>query len=238
MRLIAEISMGAGTLAMIGGTVVIVGFLTLGRGWHAGRSGLLVAGQHRHRGADRIPGGVHQCAHRGAGGGGHRFGGHVRRRCDRAAGRDADQRGDRRAGVDGHPAHRISGVDPPGGRDGRDHAAVLDRGDPVVRRQPVHHGGVVRPVRRTVRPLFRHVPEPDRPAVVVPSGGADGDHDPVDPHVLRLLRHRRPIGCRCRGRQRGAHLAGRGRVGDAAGLVGRFTVPTATSTCRVRGPRR
>ncbi|MBN3512518.1 MULTISPECIES: MlaE family ABC transporter permease [Mycobacteriaceae] len=32
VRLIAEISMGAGTLAMIGGTVVIVGFLTLATG--------------------------------------------------------------------------------------------------------------------------------------------------------------------------------------------------------------
>ena len=32
IRLIAEISMGAGTLAMIGGTVVIVGFLTLSTG--------------------------------------------------------------------------------------------------------------------------------------------------------------------------------------------------------------
>jgi phospholipid/cholesterol/gamma-HCH transport system permease protein len=32
IRLIAEISMGAGTLAMIGGTVVIVGFLTLAAG--------------------------------------------------------------------------------------------------------------------------------------------------------------------------------------------------------------
>ena len=32
IRLIAEISMGAGTLAMIGGTVAIVGFLTRGRG--------------------------------------------------------------------------------------------------------------------------------------------------------------------------------------------------------------
>jgi len=32
IRLIAEISMGAGTLAMIGGTVVIVGFLTLASG--------------------------------------------------------------------------------------------------------------------------------------------------------------------------------------------------------------
>ena len=32
IRLIAEISMGAGTLAMTGGTVVIVGFLTLAAG--------------------------------------------------------------------------------------------------------------------------------------------------------------------------------------------------------------
>ena len=32
IRLIAEISMGAGTLAMIGGTVVVVGFLTLAAG--------------------------------------------------------------------------------------------------------------------------------------------------------------------------------------------------------------
>ena len=32
IRLIAEISMGAGTLALIGGTVVIVGFLTLAAG--------------------------------------------------------------------------------------------------------------------------------------------------------------------------------------------------------------
>src|SRR5260370_30857426 len=32
IRLVAEISMGAGTLAMIGGTLVIVGFLTLAAG--------------------------------------------------------------------------------------------------------------------------------------------------------------------------------------------------------------
>ena len=32
IRLIAEISMGAGTLAMIGGTVAIVGFLTMAAG--------------------------------------------------------------------------------------------------------------------------------------------------------------------------------------------------------------
>lgn len=43
IRLIAEISMGAGTLAMIGGTVVIVGFLTRGRR-HAGGAGIQLAG--------------------------------------------------------------------------------------------------------------------------------------------------------------------------------------------------
>ena len=46
IRPIAEISMG-GTLAMIGGTVVIVGFLTLAAGWNDRRPGIFVAGQHR-----------------------------------------------------------------------------------------------------------------------------------------------------------------------------------------------
>ena len=104
IRLIAEISMGAGTLAMIGGTVVIVGFLTLAAGGTLAVQGYSLAGQHRHRGADRVLGGVHQRAHRCAGDRRHRVGGHVRRRGDRPAGCDADQRGDRRAGGDGDPA--------------------------------------------------------------------------------------------------------------------------------------
>ena len=69
VRLIAEISMGAGTLAMIGGTVVIVGFLTLAAGGTLAVQGYSLAGQHRHRGADRVLGGVHQRAHLRAGGG-------------------------------------------------------------------------------------------------------------------------------------------------------------------------
>ena len=43
--------------------------------------------------------------------------------------------------------------------------------------------------------------------------------DPVDPHLLRLFRHRRTVRCRRRGGQRGAHLADRRGVGDAAGLT-------------------
>ena len=133
IRLIAEISMGAGTLAMIGGTVVIVGFLTLAAGGTLAVQGYSSPGQHRHRGVDRLPGGVHQRAYQCAGGGRDRFGRDVRRRGDRPVGGDADQRGDRRPGIDGHPADRIPGVHPHRGRDDRDHPAVLDRGDPVVR---------------------------------------------------------------------------------------------------------
>ena len=47
LRLIAEIGMGTGAMAVIGGTVAIVGFVTLS-GLVTGRdSGLRVPGQHR-----------------------------------------------------------------------------------------------------------------------------------------------------------------------------------------------
>src|ERR1700757_2942720 len=58
VRLIAEISMGTGTL-VIGGTVVIVGFLTVATGY-AGGPRLQLLGQHRHRGVDRVFIGIHQ----------------------------------------------------------------------------------------------------------------------------------------------------------------------------------
>ena len=66
---------GAGTLAMIGGTVVIVGFPDPGRRWHPGHPGLLLVGQYRHRSADRLPLGVHPMRPRRPGGGGDRVGG-------------------------------------------------------------------------------------------------------------------------------------------------------------------
>ena len=53
---------------MIGGTVVIVGFLTLAAGGTLAVQGLQLTGQHRHRSADRVLGGIHQRADRGAGG--------------------------------------------------------------------------------------------------------------------------------------------------------------------------
>ena len=112
IRLIAEISMGAGTLAMIGGTVVIVGFLTLAAGGTLAVQGYSSLGN---IGIEALTGflaafinvrisapvvaGIGLAATFGAG-------------CDRAAGCDADQRRDRRAGVHGDPPGRISGVRP------------------------------------------------------------------------------------------------------------------------------
>ena len=150
IRLIAEISMGAGTLAMIGGTVVIVGFLTLvapaGRCPRAGESSLgnigievgtgFLAAFINVRISAPVVAGIGLAATFGAG--------------YRAAGRDADQRGDRRAGIDGDPAGGISRQYPDCCGDDRDHPVVLDRCHPVVRRQPVHHSGAVRPVRWAV----------------------------------------------------------------------------------------
>ena len=104
--------MGAGTLAMIGGTVVIVGFLTLAAGGTLAVQGYSSLGN---IGIEALTGflaafiNVRISAPVVAGIG---LGGHLRRRRDRAAGRDADQRGDRRAGVDGHPPDRVPGVAP------------------------------------------------------------------------------------------------------------------------------
>ena len=52
---------------------------------------------------------------------------------------------------------------------------------------------------------------------------------------LRLLRHRRALGCRRRGGQRGAYFSDRRGLGDACWCRWPSTAPTATSTCRDRG---
>ena len=104
--------MGTGALAVIGGTVVIVGFLTL-------TTGALIAVQGYNTlsnvGIEALTGFlgaflnvrfiVPATAGRGAGG-------HHRCRGDRATRGHAHQRGDRRAGGDGHPADHLPGVHP------------------------------------------------------------------------------------------------------------------------------
>ena len=139
--------MGAGTLAMIGGTVVIVGFLTLAAGGTLAVQGYSSLGN---IGIEALTGflaafinvrisapvvaGIGLAATFGAGVTAQLGAMRINEEIDALESM-------------AHPAGRVPGVHPDRGRHDRDHAAVLDRGDPVVRGQPVRHGGAVRPVR-------------------------------------------------------------------------------------------
>ena len=161
-------SLGTGALALIGGTVVIVGFLTLS-------AGALVAVQGYDALADvgvealigfasafinvrlvaPLIAAVGLAATIGAG-------------ATAQTRRDADQRGDRRAGSDGCAVDRLPGVH---------HGCIagvivviplyLRRGADVVPGRRGCHHRVLRAVHRRLRPLLQHVPESDGPALVV-----------------------------------------------------------------------
>jgi hypothetical protein len=176
IRLIAEISMGAGTLAMIGGTVVIVGFLTLAAGGTLAVQGFsslgnigiealtgFLAAFINVRIAAPVVAGIGLAATFGAG--------------------VTAQLGAMRINeeIDALEAMAIR-------RNDSDHAVVLHRRHSVVPRQPVHHNVFVRTVGGVVPALLLDLLEPDRLVVVVPAGRADGDHDLADTHVLRLFR--------------------------------------------------
>ncbi len=128
--------LGTGALAVIGGTVVIVAFLTVTTG---GLVAVIGYNQFADIGVEALTGfasayfnvrlaapltaGIALAATIGAG-------------ADRATRRDADQRGNRRAGSHGHPLDRLPCIDAAGGRG--------DRGDPAVLR-----GGAGRLLRGT-----------------------------------------------------------------------------------------
>ena len=61
----------------------------------------------------------------------------------------------------------------------------------VVLGRAVRHHGPLRPVDRGLRPLLQDVPQPDRPDLVVRSVHRDGGGDHAGPHLLRLHRLRR-----------------------------------------------
>ena len=219
IRLIAEITMGAGTLAMIGGTVVIVGFLTLAAGGTLAVQGYSSLGNIGIEALTGFLAGVHQRAHRGTGRRGHRPGGHLRRGRDRAAGRDADQRGDRRAGVDGASARSSTWC-----------STRIIAG--MIAITPLY----------SIAVILSFVASQFTTVVLFGQSGGLYDHyfntflNPIDllwsflqavlmaitilliHTYLRLFRHRRALRCRRRGGQRGAHLADRRRLGDPAGL--------------------
>ena len=79
--------------------------------------------------------------------------------------------------------------------------AVLD----VVPGHPVRHHDHLRAVARRLRPLLHDVPAADGPVVVLHRGAGDGGRRDGDAHLLRLHRHRRPGRRRRGGRPRGAH---------------------------------
>ena len=101
--------------------------------------------------------------------------------------------------------------------------------------KPIRDRGVVRPVRRAVPALLRHLPQPARPAVVVLPGRADGADDPAHSHLFRLFRLRRPVRVGRCGRQRGADVADRRRIGDSACLTGDLRIQRQLQPGRVAG---
>ena len=148
VRLIAQMSLGTGRLAVIGGTVVDRRLPDAVHRRADRGAGLQPAVRDRRGGVDRVRVGVLQCSAGRAADRRYRPGRHHRRRRHRAAGRDADQRGDRRARGDGHPLGRLSGVDPGDRRSDRGHPAVLRRGADGVLRPP----GSARPSSTGSRP--------------------------------------------------------------------------------------
>ena len=133
IRLIAEISMGAGTLAMIGGTVVIVGFLTLATGGTLAVQGYSSLGN---IGIEALTGflaafiNVRISAPVVAGIGlAATFGAGVTAQLGAMR---INEEIDALESMGIRPIEYLVSHPDRGGHD-RDHAAVLDRGDPVVR---------------------------------------------------------------------------------------------------------
>ena len=113
LRLIAQMGLGAGALVVIGGTVAIVGFLTVTTGALVAVQGYNRLLRTRRGGPDRIRVGLFQRAADRTGDHRHRPVRHHRRRRHRTTRRHADQRGDRRARGHGYPQRRLSSP-PPG----------------------------------------------------------------------------------------------------------------------------
>ena len=172
IRLVAQMSLGTGALAVIGGTVVIVGFLTLS-------TGAVIAVQGYNQlsgiGVEAMTGfisayvnvriispavaGVGLAATIGAGA-----------TAQLGAMRIADEIDALEVMAVRSIAYLVSTRVVAGRR--RGHPAVLRGGGVRLSGRPVRHDGDLRPVHRGLRPLLPHIPQLDRSAVVV----RHGDH--------------------------------------------------------------
>ncbi len=158
LRLIAVMGMGTGALAVIGGTVVIVGFLTLS-------TGALIAVQGYNTlsdvGIEALTGflsaflnvrfiapataGVALAATIGAGATAQLGAMRINEEIDALE-------------VMGIRVDHLSGLDPHRGRRAGGHPALHRRRADVVPGNPVRHHDHLRPVARCLRPLLLHVP--------------------------------------------------------------------------------
>ena len=155
VRLIAQIGMGTGAMAVVGGTAAIVGFVTLSGGSLIAIQGFASLGNigveaftgffaalANVRVVAAVVSGVALAATVGAG-------------ATARARRDADQRGDRRAGRDGHQVDGIPGVHPDRRRDGGDRSALRDGDNDVLPVGAGRYDVVLRTVIGTYEHYFR-----------------------------------------------------------------------------------
>src|SRR6266545_5448419 len=184
VRLLAEVSFGSGALAVVGGTVGVICFLTFFTGTEV-RLGVL---QHPRD----LPAGRRA-----------RAVGHGRLWLHRPARRDAYLGGGRRAGGDGGPVVAVPGDDPDDRRFHRRHPAV--RGGPALQLSghPDHCHRLLRTVDRHVRLLLPPLPAPGRRAVVVRQGTGVQPGRGAGALLLRVHRDRQAGWRRCGGRPGG-----------------------------------
>ena len=194
LRQIASMGIGTGALAVIGGTVVIIGFLTLS-------TGALIAVQGYNTlsnvGIEALTGflgaflnvrfiapataGVALAATIGAGATAQIGAMRINEEIDALE-------------VMGIRVDHLPGVDPHRRGRGGGHPDLYRRGADVLPGHPVRHDVRLRPVRRCLRPLLLVVPASDGSALVLHRGAGDGRGGHGDPHVLRLHRDRRSAG--------------------------------------------
>ena len=211
LRLIAGMGMGTGALAVIGGTVVIIGFLTLS-------TGALIAVQGYNTlsnvGIEALTGflgaflnvrfiapataGVALAATIGAGATAQLGAMRINEEIDALE-------------VMGIRADHLPGVHPHRGRGGGGHPDLHRRRVDVVPGDPVRHDDHLRAVARRLRPLLHDVPAADGSVVVLRRGAVDGGRRDGGAHLLRVHRDRRSGRRRRGGRPCGAHLDHRGR---------------------------
>ena len=200
LRLLAEVTLGTGALAVIGGTVGVITFLAFFTGTEVGLQGYSALNQIGTSAFTGFVSAYFNTREIAPAGRRHRAGRDGRLRLHRPARRDADQRGDRRARGHGDPVAAVPGHHPDHRRPHRGRPAVRRRPALVVLRHQAHVDHVLRAEQRartTTTSTCSCHPATCSGRSARCWSSPSGDPDPL---LLRLLRHRRS-GRRRRGRR-------------------------------------